>query len=135
MSQSNRITGYFAYGGVLLVPVTLNADRRIFMVDCGAAHCALNRRKLDLINAEPAGVNITIAPVGKNLVTAPALKVHDFMVGAKKQINVLLAVLDFPDALQKLDGLLGMGFLRNYRFTIEPDTATLVLREIPIRKK
>ncbi len=135
MSKSNRISGYFAYGGVLLVPVTLNADRYIFMVDCGAAHCALNRRKLDVINAEPAGVNLTIAPVGKNLVTAPALTVRDFMVGAQKQNDILLAALDFPDALTKLDGLLGMNFLRNYRFTIEPDTATLVLREIPIRKK
>lgn len=116
------------------MPVTLNADRRVFMVDCGAAHCALNRKKLDLINAEPAGVNITIAPVGKDLLTAPALMVRDFMVGAKRQNDVLLAVLDFPTPLQKLDGLLGMNFLGSYRFTIEPDTSTLVLRDIPVRK-
>ncbi len=135
MSRSNRISGFFAYGGVLIVPVTLNADRYLFMVDCGAAHFALNRRKLDVINAEPAGVNITIAPVGKSLITAPALTVRDFMVGAQKQNNILLAALDFPEALSKLDGLLGMNFLHNYRFTIEPDTATLVLREIPVRKK
>lgn len=135
MSKSNRIAGYFDYGGVLLVPVTLNTDRRIFMVDCGAAHCALNRKKLDLVNAEPAGVNITIAPIGKDLVTAPALRVRDFMVGAKKQNNVLLAVLDFPAPLERLDGLLGMNFLGNYRFTIEPDTSTLVLRDKSIRKK
>ncbi len=29
-------------------------------------------------------------------------------------------------------GLLGMDFLRQYRFTVEPDTATLILR--PVRK-
>jgi len=29
-------------------------------------------------------------------------------------------------------GLIGMDFLRQYRFTVEPDTATLILR--PLRK-
>jgi hypothetical protein len=46
---------------------------------------------------------------------------------------LLVPVVDFPNSFN-LDGVLGMSFLHNYRFTIEPDTSTLVLRDIPVRK-
>ncbi len=135
MSKANRISGYFDYGGVLLVPVSLNGDTYTFMVDCGAAHCIINRNLLDQIAAEVSDTKLRLAPIGKQTVLASALKIKDFEVGARKQNDVTVGILDFPDELKKLNGLLGMNFLRNYRFTIEPDTATLVLREIPIRKK
>lgn len=133
MSKSNRIACYFDYGGVLLVPVQLNAGRFLFMVDSGAAYCAINRKKLDTITAEPTAINLAIAPIGKNLVTTPALKIGNFSVGFLSQEDILVSIVDFPEEL-KLDGLLGMNFLGKYRFTIEPNTATLILHDIPPKK-
>ncbi|KAA0221880.1 hypothetical protein EDS67_27820 [candidate division KSB1 bacterium] len=65
--------------------------------------------------------------------TASTLRIDDFVVGGKMQKNMLVTIVDLPPGFQ-LDGLLGMNFLGKYRFTIEPDTATLILRNIPVKK-
>ena len=41
----------------------------------------------------------------------------------------MAVVLEFPPAL-KLDGMLGMNVLKQFRVTLEMDTGTLVLRPI-----
>lgn len=61
------------------------------------------------------------------------MQIRNFSVGAMVQNNIVVSVVDFPEGFQ-LDGLLGMSFLGKYRFTIEPDTATLILRNIPLKK-
>jgi predicted aspartyl protease len=131
--HGSRIPGRLAYGGVLIVPVELNGSILDFMVDSGAAYCSINRRLLDKIVAEPANFTLNIAPIGKEPISAPALNVKNFVVGSAVQSNILVAIVDFPKGFH-LDGLLGMNFLGKYRFTIESDTATLVLREIKKKK-
>lgn len=130
MRSSDRIIGRIAYGGVLLVPVELNGFGLRFMVDTGAADCAI---ALDQVVAEPTPHKVVIAPIGTELVTASTLRINDFVVGGRMQKNVLVTIVDLPAGFQ-LDGLIGMNFLGKYRFTIEPDTATLILRDIPIKK-
>ncbi len=133
MSKSSRISGRFVFGGVLIVPVRLNDDRLFFMVDSGAAYCAINRKLLDRINAEPADVTLSIASIGKQPISASTLRIENFAVGGMIQKKVLVSVVDFPEGF-RLDGLLGMNFLGKYRITIETDTATLILREIKKKK-
>lgn len=132
--HASRIPGKWEFGGVLLVPVELDDSVCRFLVDCGAAHSAINRRLLDRITAIPSAITVTLAPLGKDTVVASTVKIRRLRVGAKIQNDLLMPIVDFPNSFN-LDGVLGMSFLHNYRFTIEPDTSTLVLREIPIRKK
>jgi hypothetical protein len=47
--------------------------------------------------------------------------------------NLLISIVDFPMGFQ-FDGVLGMDFVGKYRITIETDTNTLILREIPKKK-
>jgi len=130
--HANRIPGRF-YNGVLLVSVDLNGSVFKFVVDSGATYCAISRKLLDKFVAEPADLKISIAPVGKEPVFASTLNIENFIVGGIRQKNVLTSIVDFPPNLQ-IDGLLGMDFMGKYRITIEPDTRTLVLRQIPKKK-
>lgn len=50
-------------------------------------------------------------------------------MGGCQIANVMAVVLEFPPAL-KLDGMLGMNVLKQFRVTLEIDTGTLVLRPI-----
>lgn len=133
MYNANRISGRFDYGGVLFVPASLNGLRLYFLVDPGSAYCAINQKLLDKIVAEPTTEKRSIAPVGKKIIEVPTLRIENFVVGGLREKNFLVSILDFPEGFQ-IDGLLGMDFMGKYRITIETDTATLILREIPKKK-
>lgn len=133
MFKANRIPGWIAYGGVLFVPVRLSGARFYFMVDSGAAFCGINRMLLDKIIAEPTGKTRSVAPLGKELISTPTLRIENFVVGGLKENGFEVSVFDFPVGFQ-IDGVLGMDFMGKYRITIEPDNKTLILREIPKKK-
>ena len=133
MFKANRIPGWFDYGGVLLIPASLNGTRLNFMVDTGAAYTAIKRQALDKITAEPTDFKRSIGSVGEKIFTAPTLKADNLGVGSTIQSNLLISIVDFPPGFQ-FHGILGMDFMRKYRITIETDTATLVLREIPKKR-
>lgn len=71
-----------------------------------------------------------IAPAQGSTFRAPLLTIAELRLGGFQLLNVAAVVLEFPLEL-KLDGLLGMNVLRQFRLTIETDTATLVLRRLP----
>lgn len=121
------------YRGVLFIPVELNRSVFKFLVDSGAAYSAINRKVLDKIIAIPAGKTRTVAPLGKEVVTTSVLRIEEFVVGSLKESSFEISIVDFPVGFQ-IDGALGMDFMGKYRITIEPDTKTLVLREIPKKK-
>jgi predicted aspartyl protease len=130
--RANRILGRF-YRGVLLVPVELKGSVFKFLVDSGAAYCVVSQKLLDKIIAEPTAEKRLIAPVGKHVVEVQTLRIDNFVVGGITAKNFLVSVHDFPGGLL-IDGLLGMDFMGKYRITIETDTQTLILREIPKKK-
>jgi predicted aspartyl protease len=121
------------FGGVLIVPVKLNGFILRFLVDTGAAYCAISRKALDQITAEPTDTKVWLAPIGKQPILASTLKIDDLAIGGIVQRNMLVPIVDFPEGFQS-DGVIGMNCMGKYRITIEPDTATLVLREIPKKK-
>jgi predicted aspartyl protease len=133
LSKVDRISGRLGFGGVLIVPVKLNGFILRFLVDTGAAYCAISRKALDQITAEPTDTKVWLAPIGKQPILASTLKIDDLAIGGIVQRNMLVPIVDFPEGFQS-DGIIGMNCMGKYRITIEPDTATLVLREIPKKK-
>lgn len=131
MAQGDRIRGRFQHYGVLVVPVKVNGVTLEFMVDTGASFCSINRSVAIRIGIDLKTIQrMRIAPASGSTIRVPLTKINELRVGIIRVKNLSITILDFPLEL-RVDGLLGMNFLRNFRFTIEPDTATLVLRKIP----
>lgn len=101
-----------------------------FLLDTGAAYTAVSREIADLLDLKTyPDLTLLIAPAQGQTIRVPVATLADLSVGGMHLSNVRVVILEFPDRL-KLDGLLGMNVLRNFRFTIEPDTATLVTRNL-----
>ena len=100
------------------------------LVDTGAAYTALSR---DLVALLHLTINphrtVTIAPAHGALVTVPLLTLAEVRLGGVRVPGVEALVLAFPREL-RLDGLVGMNVLRQFRVTLESDTSTLVLRPL-----
>jgi predicted aspartyl protease len=62
-------------------------------------------------------------------VQVPVITIAELCIGGLQVLHVEAMVLQFPQPL-KLDGLLGMNVLKQFRMTIEVDTQTLVLRPL-----
>ena len=58
---------------------------------------------------------------------APVLRLSSLQVGSQRVTNMEVLVLSLPYDL-RVDGLLGVNFLEQFRPTFEFDQATLVLR-------
>lgn len=130
MPSASRIRGRLAHGGVLLVPVHIEGLDVEFLVDTGAAYTALSRDLMALLRltVDPQHT-VTVAPAHGELVTVPKLTLAEVRLGGTRVPDVEALVLAFPQAL-RLDGLLGMNVLRQFRVTLESDTGTLVLRPL-----
>lgn len=130
MPSASRIRGRLAHGGVLLVPVRVQGQDVEFLVDTGAAYTGLSK---DLVGLLGVGVDphrtAAIAPAHGSIVRVPLINVAELRVGGFRLADVAAVVLEFPHEL-RLDGVLGMNVLRQFRTTIEVDTQTLVLRPI-----
>jgi len=127
--RGDRVQGRRAYGGVLVVPCQLNdAYRYWFLADTGTAMTMLSHRV-----AEEMGVDL-IRPVRHQRIAsvhqmtqAPVLCLSSLQVGSQRVTNIEVLVLSLPPDL-RVDGLLGVNFLEQFRPTFEFDQATLVLR-------
>ena len=128
--QGNRIPGYRAYGGVLIVATLLNQTRRAYMmVDSGAAYCCITPEIARLLGydlrrpmarhsiASAQGVDAEVSSF-----RLQSLQVEGIIVQA---LEVL--VITFSPRL-RIDGVLGVNFLERFRATFDFDTATLILR-------
>jgi len=69
----------------------------------------------------------TIAPAHGGVFQAPMVTMKEVRIGGFRLTDIAAVVLEFPPVL-KIDGVLGMNVLRQFRMTLEADTATLVLR-------
>ena len=130
MPSASRIRGRLTHGGVLLVPVRVQGQDFEFLVDTGAAYTALSRDVVALLGI-PVDLHRTmaIAPAQGRTFRVPLITIPEFHIGGFQLGDVMAIVLDFPPEL-KIDGVVGMNVLRQFRMTIEADTRTLVLRHI-----
>jgi len=130
LPAASRIRGRLAHGSVLLVPVRVQGQDFEFLVDTGAAYTALSPEIVTLLGliVVPSRT-ITIVPAYGALVQVPVITIAELRIGGLQVLHVEAMVLQFPQPL-KLDGLLGMNVLKQFRMTIEVDTQTLVLRPL-----
>lgn len=128
MSSASRIRGRLAHGGLLLVPVRVHGQTFEFLIDTGAAYIALSKDIVTLLDLTVVPQRtLAIAPAQGNIFQAPVVTLREFQIGGFRLMNITAIVLAFPQAL-RIDGIVGMNVLRLFRFTIETDTATLILR-------
>jgi len=126
----SRIQGRSAYGGVLLVPVQIDALDLEFLVDSGAAYTAISpdvAALFDLALSPQRQLRIVLAQ-GAPL-SVPQVSLPELFIGRMRLRQVEALVMTFPSVL-KLDGIIGMNVLRQFRVTLESDTSTLVLRTV-----
>jgi clan AA aspartic protease (TIGR02281 family) len=128
LPQASRVAGHRAHGGVLLVPVCVNGQSFELLVDTGSAFTGLSAATAAYLRMVPqAGAGRRIAPAHGSPVRVLGVTVDEIRVGGCAVQGVAVIVLDLCEEL-KIDGLLGMDFLGQFRVTIESDTATLILR-------
>jgi clan AA aspartic protease (TIGR02281 family) len=101
-----------------------------FLIDTGAAYTALSKELAAFLGVQThPSQTMIIAPAQGKTFRAPLLTIAELRVGGSRLLNVTAIALEFPPVL-KIDGILGMNVLRQFRMTIEADTAHLVLRRI-----
>jgi predicted aspartyl protease len=100
------------------------------LVDTGAAYTALSNGLVTLFSLprEPQRTQI-IAPAHGPLHTVPVITLPDVRLGGFRLLGVEALLLAFPSAL-RVEGILGMNILRQFRVTLESDTGTLVVRPL-----
>jgi len=125
-----RIDGQFRFDGLFVVPALLNDQPFKLLFDPGAAFSTIKPSAAALLELPIVGRQ-RLLQGGYYLIDCPVYQLDSFQVGFIRRAR--MRVLGMPiDAQSGLHGLIGMDFLRQYRFTLEPDTATLILR--PRRK-
>jgi clan AA aspartic protease (TIGR02281 family) len=116
---------------LLLVPVMVQGQNFEFLIDTGAAYTALSKELAAFLSIRiHPSQTILIAPAQGNTFKVPLLTIAELRIGGFRLLNVTAIILEFPPLL-KIDGLLGMNVLRQFRITIEADTGHLVLRRLP----
>ncbi len=114
-----------------MVPVRVEGQDFEFLLDTGAAYTAVSKDLIALLDI-PVDLQRTyaIAPAHGRVFQAPLVTIRELWIGGFRLAAVTAIVLDFPPVL-KIDGVIGMNILRQFRMTFEPDTATLILRRMP----
>lgn len=125
-----RVSGNFRNDGLFILPVWLNERSFKFLFDPGTPYSMLAQEMATLLELRMIGKR-PILQGGYYPATCPVYHLDSFRIGFVRHLNVRMSGVQLNDQLD-FDGLLGMDILCQYRFTLEPDTATLILR--PRRK-
>lgn len=128
--QGNRIPGYRAYGGVLIVATLLNRETRAhMMVDSGAAYCCITPEMARLLGYDLRRplARCSIASVQGVDAEVPSFRLQSLQVAGIIVQALDVLVITFSPRL-RIDGVLGVNFLERFRSTFDFDTAMLILR-------
>lgn len=128
-TEEERVLGRRAYGGVLVVPCLLNDTHRYWLLaDTGAALTTVSREA-----AEEMGLDL-LRPLRQEPIAsvhrmdwAPVIRLNSLQVSGQRVTDLEVLILSLPPDL-RIDGLLGVNFLHQFRPTFEFDQATLILR-------
>ena len=108
--QGNRVPGYRAYGGVLIVATLLNQTRRAYMmVDSGAAYCCITPEIARLLGYDLRRpmARRSIASVQGVEAEVPSFRLQSLQVeGIMVQTFEVLVIIFSPQL--RIDGVLGV---------------------------
>lgn len=115
-------------GDHYLVPIVVDQQELVLVLDTGASMTTLTQNKFDEIShwldVEMRGVKMFNTANGISRGTI--YRVGELEIGAFSLNSIEIAVLDF-DMPPGVNGLLGMNTLRNFKFEIDQDSAELLL--------
>lgn len=119
MSRADRILCKRHYGSVLIVRCKLNGNYHgRFIVDTGAAITAITPQV-----AENLGLEITQSTRQQEItsihqtIRVPLITLKKFQVGGQEVNNLDVVIFPLSANLQ-VDGLLGVNFLRRFRYNL-----------------
>lgn len=117
-------------GNTVLVPVTLGYRGRtaqaLLVLDTGASVTTINREVAAQLGMELQGTKKGLVQVaGGGLVEANRVRLGTLTVGHHTRNDMDVAVMAQEGPGMKLDGLLGMDFLRGHRYHVDFRTSTL----------
>ena len=103
-------------------------DSARLMIDTGATLCTFSSEVAGLLGLPTESGTTVIMHLASGSVNAPLISVERMEVGGTEVRNLRVGILDFSSGLS-VDGLLGMNFLKNFRFFIDQNEAALYLDE------
>jgi hypothetical protein len=125
-----RINGQLRSDGLFIIPAWLNNQPFKLLFDPGSVYSMIKPSVATLLNLHAIG-SWRVLQGAYFPVDCPVYQLDSFQIGFLQRVNMRVTAVPLAAELG-FHGLLGMDFLRQYRFTVEPDTATLILR--PRRK-
>ena len=115
-----------------MVPVRVNGQDFEFLVDTGSAYTGLAAPTAGYLGVVPQPTpGMRIARAHGPSIRVPTGRLEALSVGGHEVRNIDVLILELPSEL-RIDGLLGMDFLDRFRTTVEPDTATVILRAVRV---
>lgn len=121
-----RISGQFRNDGLFVIPAWLNNQPFKLLFDPGSAYSMIKPSVAGLLNLHVIGSR-RVLQGAYYPADCPVYQLDSFQLGFIQRVNIRMIAIPL-DAQLGFHGLIGMDFLRQYRFTVEPDTATLILR-------
>ena len=108
-----------------LVRATLNGKYTgLFLLDTGASYCVLAPSIVNRLDIAPTGERVTVQ-TANGTVTAPVVRVASIDVGKGRARDVLAVV--HPAIGPPLAGVIGLSFLNNFTYAIDPRRKVLRL--------
>ena len=112
-------------GASWLVRATLNGNvSGLFLIDTGASICVVAPGTARRLNAPPSGEEVELH-TANGTVRAPIIRVRTFDVGGNRARDVPAVI--HPAVGPPLDGILGLSYLNNFSYSIDPKRRVLKL--------
>ena len=111
-----------------LIAATLNEQHDVnLLIDTGASTSVLSQAKFDELQAWQEAEFISEQEIftAGGIVNAPIYRFSQFQIDDIQVADLYFVILDLPD--RRSDGLLGMNFLKQFRFHIDQQNARLEL--------
>jgi predicted aspartyl protease len=126
ISARNTITVAVEMNGSwIIVPVTFNGTIKAYLqLDTGASSTLVSRRIANSLALTPLGVRRGVTVSGP--ITLPVARVGSLNVGGAEIRDLVVAIHEFsPDA--RIEGLLGLDFLKNFHVSLDARRKLLIL--------
>jgi clan AA aspartic protease (TIGR02281 family) len=113
-------------GASWLVHATLNGNvSGLFLVDTGASYCVIGPNLAQRLHAPMTGEQVELR-TGNGIVRAPVVRVQTVDVGHNRAHDVPAVVHTAVSA--PADGIIGLSYLNNFSYAIDPKRKILRLR-------